>query len=73
VLYQRAIFVARVRSGTLDRILLKEEKFAIDLYLWFDESKGEGQKGFHYFVADGPHHPALCALLGTNPSKHRRP
>ncbi len=52
---------------------IKEEKFAIDLYLWFDESKGEGQKGFHYFISNGPHYAALCALLGTDPSKHRHP
>lgn len=49
---------------------IREEKFAIDLYLWFDESKGEDQKGFHYFVANGPHYAALCALIGSDPSKH---
>jgi hypothetical protein len=49
---------------------IREEKFAIDLYLWFDESKGEDQKGFHYFVAKGPHYAALCELLGSDPSKH---
>jgi hypothetical protein len=52
---------------------IKKEKSAVDLYLCFDESKGEDQKGFHYFIADGPHYAALCALLGTGPSKHRRP
>jgi hypothetical protein len=52
---------------------IKEEKFAIDLYLWFDESKGDTQRGFHYFIANGPHYVALCALLGSDPSKHVRP
>lgn len=52
---------------------IKEEKFAIDLYLWFEAAKGGGKKGFHYFIADGLHYAALCALLGTDPSKHRRP
>ena len=42
---------------------IKEEKFAIDLYLWFDESKGESEKGFHYFIANGPHYAALCACF----------
>jgi len=52
---------------------IRKEKFAIDLYLWFDESKGKGQKGFHYFIADGQHYATLCGLLGTDPSTHRRP
>jgi hypothetical protein len=52
---------------------IKEEKFAIDLYVWFDVSKGEDQKGFHYFIKNGPHYAALCALLASDPSTHRHP
>ena len=49
---------------------MREEKSAIDLNLWFEESKGQDQKGFHYLIANGPHYPALCALLGSDSSKH---
>jgi hypothetical protein len=52
---------------------IREEKFAIDLYLWFDERKGGGQNGFHYFIANGKHYVRLCELIGSDPSKHRRP
>lgn len=52
---------------------IREEKFTIDLYVWFDEDKGEGQKGFHYFIADGKHYGRLCELLGSDPTGHRRP
>jgi hypothetical protein len=52
---------------------IKEEKFAIDLYIWFEESRGQNQKGFHYFIEDGPHYAELCALLGSDSSKHVRP
>jgi hypothetical protein len=52
---------------------IKEEKFAIDLYVWFEESRGQDQKGFHYFIANGPHYAALCALLGSDSSKHVHP
>ncbi len=52
---------------------IKEEKFAIDLYVWFEELKGRDEKGFHYFITNGPHYAALCALLGSDSSKHVRP
>jgi hypothetical protein len=52
---------------------IKEEKFAIDLYVWFEESKGHDQKGFHYFIANGRHYATLCALLDSDSSKHVRP
>jgi hypothetical protein len=35
--------------------------------------QGEGQKGFHYFIANGPHYAKLCGLTDSDPSKHIRP
>ncbi len=51
---------------------IREEKLMIDLSLWFDERKGIQQKGSLFFSRGSKHYAALCALLGSDPSRHRR-
>jgi len=47
---------------------IKKEKFVIDLYIWFEESKGQDQMGFHYFISNCPHYGALCVPLASDSS-----
>lgn len=51
---------------------IRLEKFTIDLYVWFNEWKGVGQKGSWFFVESSPHYGALCRLFGSDPEQHRR-
>jgi len=51
---------------------IREEKLTIDLYVWFNEWKGSQQKGSSIFNRGSKHYAVLCALLGSDPSGHRR-
>ncbi len=51
---------------------IREEKLIIDLYVWFNEWKGNQQRGSLFFNRGSKHYSALCALLGSDPSRHRR-
>jgi hypothetical protein len=48
---------------------IREEKSTIDLYVWFNEWR-QGKKQ-SFFIEGSPHYPALCALLGSDPTRHR--
>lgn len=51
---------------------IREEKLTIDLYVWFDEWKGEETRGSRFFNNGSKHYASLCALLGSDPDQHRR-
>jgi hypothetical protein len=51
---------------------IREEKFTIDLYVWFNEWKGAEQKGSCFFNNGSRHYAKLCSLLGSDPTRHRR-
>src|SRR6267143_5758076 len=44
---------------------IREEKLTIDLYVWFDEWKGEEAQGSRFFNNGSKHYATLCALLGS--------
>jgi hypothetical protein len=51
---------------------IREEKFTVDLYVWFNEWKGTEQKGSCFFNNGSRHYATLCSLLGSDPARHRR-
>lgn len=64
------------KGGTVDPIYkrvsegrIREEKLTIDLYVWFDKWRCGKKKSF--FIKGSPHYPALCALLASDPTRHR--
>ena len=50
---------------------IRDEKKTIDLYVWFNEWKGENQEGSWFFNIGGPHYEVLCELMGSNPAEHQ--
>jgi len=52
---------------------IREEKLTIDLYVWFNEWKGNLQEGSHFFIEGGKHYERLCILMNSDPSQHRHP
>ncbi|GAC1440521.1 MAG: hypothetical protein NVS1B11_32350 [Terriglobales bacterium] len=50
---------------------IREEKFTVDLYVWFNEWKGPEQEGSYYFNNGSRHYATLCSLLGSDPTRHR--
>lgn len=51
---------------------IREDKFTIDLYIWFNEWKGPDQRGSFFFNSTSEHYSALCSLLGSDAQQHRR-
>ena len=50
---------------------IKEEKYAIDLYVFKDDFPGGRTEEHMYFQRDSTHYRRLCELLGSDPSLHR--
>jgi hypothetical protein len=51
---------------------IKEEKFRIDLYVWYNEWKCDSVKPQMYFNSGSQHYVAICNLLGSDPAQHHR-
>lgn len=66
-------------GGVVDRIYgqyaggrIKQEKLAIDLYVWCDRWDSAQREPRRYFWRDSPHYGALCKVLNSDPAAHRK-